>query len=86
MTTTRTRKTMKVYPSQIRRGDLLTIRDYTGHRQFEVQVEALSDAYEIERGFFTGHRQFELQVEPSYATLWNRTVKYWASERTTVQR
>lgn len=78
---------MKVYPSQIRRGDLLTIRDYTTPgRMTTHRVEALSDAYEIGRGFFTGRRQFEVQVEPSYETLYNRTVKYWASERTTVQR
>ena len=75
-------RTVHIYPSQVRKGDLLTLSE-NGHTTV---IPATDDAYEIPRGYFSRERRFAVPVSKCHATLWQDTLTYTASQRVAVYR
>ena len=83
-----TRKQRKLYPSQVRKGDVLTLHDHAhpDGRCRTYKVTATGDAYEAGRGHFTGERRVAVPVERSHSTLWRTELEYVAKRRIEVER
>ena len=81
-----TRKQRKLYPSQLRPGDVLTLHDYTEYRPVTKKIEVTAEPYEGRKGHFTRDRYIEVPVARSHATMWRDTLTYIAKRRIEVER
>ena len=85
MSLVRTRR-VKLYPSQLKPGDVLTLTDATTARIRKYAVTVTGDPVEAPRGYFTGERRIDVPVQAGYHTLWADKLTYTAGKRVEVLR